>query len=173
MSYSTCKNLKAHVASHNRNILHPSIPENAGCNCRNKAECPLSGKCLSSEIVYQADVTEETSGAVKTYFGQTLRPFKQRYYEHTQSMRNESSAHATALSKYVWKLKKANKKFKIRWSIKSRAPTYKSGSRKCSLCIQEKLAIALCKPHRLLNSRTEILQKCNHRGQLELAKLNK
>ena len=32
MSYSTFKNLKAHVDSHNRNILHPSIPEQSSCN---------------------------------------------------------------------------------------------------------------------------------------------
>ena len=165
MSYSTCKNLKAHVSSHNRNILHPSIPENSGCNCRNKTECPLQGKCLSSEIVYQADVIEELSSAVKTYFGQTQRQFKQRFYEHTMSIKNESSPHATALSKHVWKLKNANKKYRIEWSIKSRAPIYRSGSRKCSLCIQEKLAIALCNRSTLLSNRAEILQKVNHREQ--------
>ena len=142
-------------------------------NCRNKAECPLNGQCQVSELVYEAAVEEEESALVKKYFGQTMRPFKLRYYEHTQAIRTESSPHSTALSNYIWKLKKAGKNFKIKWSIKSRAPIYKSGSKKCQLCIHEKTEIALCKPKQLLNSRTELLHKCIHQSRFELDKVNK
>ena len=173
MSYSTCKNLKAHVAAHNRNILLPTVQDKPPCNCRNKAECPLAGQCQVSELVYEAKVEEEVSGDVKKYFGQTLRPFKLRYYEHTMAIRNENSPHATALSNHIWKLKNAGKQFKLTWSIKSRAPTYKSGSSNCQLCLHEKTEIALCKPRVLLNSRTELLNKCIHKGRLELEKVNK
>ena len=51
------------------------------------------------------------------------------------------------------------------------APIYRNGSRSCQLCIHEKTAIALCPPRTLLNSRTELLNKCIHRSQFELAKV--
>ena len=57
---------------------------------------------------------------------------------------------------------------KLKWSIKARATPYKSGSSRCSLCLKEKTAIAMCPPERLLNSRTEILHKCTHRREFEL-----
>ena len=171
MSYSTCRNVKAHVDSHNRNIIQPSVKENPTCNCRIKADCPLAGQCSASQIVYQAKVTEEKSGEEKIYFGQTLRPFKDRYYEHTMAIKTEKSPHATALSNHIWKLKKAEESYKIKWSIKSRAPIYKSGSKICQLCLHEKTAIALCKPSYLLNNRRELLNKCIHKNKFELAKL--
>ena len=140
-----------------------------------KLECPLNGECKTSALVYRADViTDENNNEVKmTYFGQTLRPFKDRFYEHTQALKTETSQHATALSRYAWKLKKAKKNFTIKWSIKSKAPTYQSGSRKCQLCWKEKCAIALFKPQKLLNKRTEILTKCIHLINFELRKFKK
>ena len=112
------------------------------------------------------------SGDIKLYFEQTLRPFKARFYEDTMATEHENSPHATALSNHIWKLKNANKQYKIKWSIKSKAPIYRNGSRSCQLCIHEKTAIALCPPRKLLNSRTELLNKCIHRSQFELAKIN-
>ena len=171
MSYSTCRNLKAHIQGHNHAILHPNVKTKASCNCRNKENCPLSGQCLTSGLVYQCDVTVEGNNDIKTYFGQTLRPFKQRYYEHNTAMNNINSKLATALSNHVWKLKNSGKEFKLKWSIKSQAPTYTSGSRKCQLCLKEKTAIAMADPQKLLNNRTELLHKCLHLTNFELRKV--
>ena len=177
MSYCTCKNLKAHIDGHNRNILHPNVKTKGSCNCKPKFKenCPLPGECQTSSLVYQCDViTEENNNQVptiKTYFGQTLRPFKKRYYEHNTAMKNPQSKLATALSNYVWKLKNSGKKFKLKWSIKNQAPTFKSGSRKCQLCLKEKTAIALAAPEDLLNNRTELLHKCIHLTSFELSKV--
>ena len=205
LSYSTCRNLKAYIDAHNRNILQPNITEKFTCNCqkRNKANCPLQGQCTASNIVYEAKVTVGNEEP-KVYFGQTLRPFKQRYYEHNTAINNrpkernnnkpkqnnnkskekekggekcdkdkkdkKGSDTSTALSNFIWKIKDAGKQFKLTWSIKSRAPTYKSGSRKCQLCLKEKTAIALCPPQKLLNCRTELLGKCIHLQYFELKK---
>ena len=171
MSYSTCRNLKAYIQGHNHAILHPNVKTKASCNCRNKENCPLSGQCLTSGLVYQCDVTVEGNTETKTYFGQTLRPFKQRYYEHNTAMNNINSKLATALSNHVWKLKNSGKEFKLKWSIKSQAPTYTSGSRKCQLCLKEKTAIAMADPKKLLNNRTELLHKCLHLTNFELRKV--
>ena len=124
---------------------------------------------MVKDIVYQADVEAEGENT-KTYFGQTARNFKTRYYEHTGAIKKENSPQATALSWYIWKLKKAGKPYTIKWSIHSRASTYKSGSNKCMLCIKEKTAIALCPPDQLLNYKSELLHKCIHRSKFELRK---
>ena len=44
------------IASHNRRIIQPNS-NNHGCNCRNRAECPLDNKCLTANIVYKAVVS--------------------------------------------------------------------------------------------------------------------
>ena len=175
MSYCTCKNLKAHIDGHNRNILQPKVKTKGSCNCKPKFKenCPLPGECQTSSIVYQCDViTEENNNpTTKTYFGQTLRPFKKRYYEHNTAMKYPHSKLATALSNYVWKLKNLGRQFTLKWSIKNKAPIFKSGSRKCQLCLKEKTAIALASPEQLLNSRTELLNKCIHLTNFELRKV--
>ena len=101
MSYSTCKNLRAIVSAHKRNILNPTVQEKATCNCRNKAECPLAGQCHVSEVVYEAKVEEEVSGDIKKYFGQTMRQWKLRFYEQKMAIKSENSPHATALSNHI------------------------------------------------------------------------
>ena len=110
----------------------------------------------------------EQANEKMTYFGLTERPFKERYYEHTNSINNANGEHRTELSKYVWKLKKENKQFEIKWSIKSRAYPYTSGMKSCDLCLQEKTIIAMSDPKKTLNSRTEILSKCRHRRKFTL-----
>ena len=47
------------ISGHNKQILHPK-PQQCGCNCRDKSNCPLDNKCLTPQIVYQADVTNDT-----------------------------------------------------------------------------------------------------------------
>ena len=175
MSYCTCRNLGNHITSHNKKVLQPKVKQKDTCNCKNKFknDCPLPGQCTTSNIVYQAEIEVEGSDEKKKYFGQTSRPFKQRYYEHKMAMNNMMSKHATALSRYIWKIKNAGKQFKIKWSIKNRAQSLQSGSKKCQLCLKEKTAIALCKPEELLNSRTELLAKCIHLINFELRKAKK
>ena len=174
ISYCTTKNLGAHIAAHNRRILQPTQREVPRCNCKNKFKpnCPLPGKCTVSNVVYQADVitTDRRGRVIKTYFGQTKREFKLRYREHMQAIKYENSTHATALSNYVWKLKRNGQEYTIKWSIKYRAPPYKSGSKKCLLCLKEKTAIALCDPKTLLNTKSELLKKCIHHINVELRK---
>merc|ERR1712197_283287 len=103
-----------------------------------------------------------------TYYGQTKRPFKERWREHKHAMENLNSQHATALSKYVWKLKEENRKFEVKFSIKCRAPIFKSDSKGCFLCLKEKVSISLHNPKTLLNAKSEILHKCIHRTKFEL-----
>ena len=49
-------NMPKLVKKHNSNILKKDDTMKRTCNCRVKNECPLDGKCLSSNIVYSAEV---------------------------------------------------------------------------------------------------------------------
>ena len=160
--------MKKIVAAHNRKVLSAKIHEEMDpCNCRGGVKkCPLQGKCRIKNIVYQVDV-DVPGQPVKTYFGQTIY-FKTRYYQHNTDMNPASKSKGTALSRYVLNWKSRGITPKLKWSIKARATPYKSGSSRCSLCLKEKIAIAMCPPERLLNSRTEILHKCTHRREFEL-----
>lgn len=60
-----------HATSHNKQILSnvatTPIQKPDSCNCRKKSECPLEGKCLQENVVYQAMVTTETT--TESYVG--------------------------------------------------------------------------------------------------------
>ena len=52
-----------------------------------KTECPLDGKCLQQNVVYQATIT--TDAATESYVG-LARNFKERYRNHQSSFRHTS-----------------------------------------------------------------------------------
>ena len=94
--------------------------------------------------------------------------FIDRYNSHKGAIQNENSPQATALSKYIWKLKQENKQYSLSWRILGRAPPYRSVSSRCPICIKEKTYIAIADPESLLNCRSEILTKCIHKFNYEL-----
>ena len=78
---------------------------------------------------------------------------------------------STTLARYVKKLKNQNVDFKISWSIKAKAHTFSSGSKKCDLCVTEKLTILKADPQTLLNKRDELLAKCPHKRSYYLSSM--
>ena len=67
-------------------ILHQNNEIKDECNCRNKKYCPLGGKCLSPNIVYQGKInSSQPSYNEKVYFGVAEKSFKNRFYNHTKS----------------------------------------------------------------------------------------
>ena len=109
------------------------------CNCRNKDNCPLVGKFLVECIVYETPVSK--TNQTSTYFGSAVGGFESRCNNHTLSFRSKGYKHRTELSKHIWSLKDINAEFSLKWRIKTRATPYKCGSRKCDLCLAEKVAI--------------------------------
>ena len=114
------------------------------CNCRDKNNCPLDGKCLSQCIVYKAEV--ETANTKSTYYGASEGEFKFRYNNHTKAFRLRKYENDTELSKHVWKLKDDNTPFTLTWSIESRAKPYRCRTRMCDLCTTEKVTIVRASP---------------------------
>ena len=71
------QNIKAIINNHNMNILHQNNEIKDEYNCRNKKHCPLGGKCLPSNIVYQGKITStQPNYNDKVYFGVAEKSFK-------------------------------------------------------------------------------------------------
>ena len=71
----------------------------------------------------------------------------------------------------MWKIKEKGGNFSIKWSKERNYQSYKPETRRCSLCDQEKLAIALYPGKNLLNKRNEVISRCRHRAKFKLANL--
>ena len=171
ISYSCMPSIKSVIAKHNKKVLSDeAIPENKRtCNCprNNRDRCPLDGECLSESIVYKANVTTPIN--TKDYTGATQPPFKKRLAVHKHSFVNRKREVDTCLSRYIWELKDNNINFEIKWNLHRQAYPYQCGSRKCDLCLTEKLEILKSDPTRSLNKRSEIMNKCLHRNGCKLS----
>ena len=74
----------------------------------------------------------------------------------------------TELSNDFWKIKDNKRSTNIAWEILGRHQAYNTSSKRCSLCLNEKLKIALHGNNNMLNRRTEILNKCRHKNKYAL-----
>ena len=170
VSYSCTKSMKTLITNHNKNILgkKPSINK-SHCNCRNKEACPLNGQCQIGEVVYESTLSSnQPNYKEKKYFGIAEESFKGRLYNHSLSFRNDLYKNDTELSKELWQIKMKNYTPEITWRIIRKCLPYNYNSRKCDLCLNEKLEIALYKGENLLNKKTELISKCRHQNKFML-----
>lgn len=159
-------NMASIISSHNKKVLNGTDADGDKCNCR-KFECPLNGNCLVESIIYRADVIAKDR-PTKVYFGLSEPDFKGRFRDHKTSITNDTrlNRQKTTLSKYIWGLRDQGvpeKDIQVKWSIHQKSSKYKCGSRRCDLCLSEKLAIATADSSSLLNKRSELLSGCIHR----------
>ena len=158
--------MKSIISSRSKQIVTPKNKQ-VGCNCRVKNSYPLDNKCLTSQLIYQADVTNNLDSEYKYYLGLAEATFKERYSNHKSSFKNENSKNSTKLSKYVWSLRENNNKPSIKWKIVK--IVYSKATSFCKLCLTEKFFIlntlgdANC-----LNKKTELINKCCHQNKLLL-----
>ena len=69
-----------------------------------------------------------------------------------------------SLPKYIWEIKERQQEnSSLKWSIVKRVPAYSNITKKCLLCLHEKLEIGnFLNPEGLLNKRSELVSKCLH-----------
>ena len=133
VSYSCTSNVGQAIKSHNKRVTQPNKTVIDPCNCRNKDECPLDGKCRVSNAIYKCVVSAENTPA-KCYIGLASGEWKSRYANHKKSFNHRTYSKDTRLSQYVWSLKDKNiQSPTIRWSIIKTAPPYSNTSKKCPL----------------------------------------
>ena len=164
------------ISSHNKKVTNSNYEANGKtCHCRNKSNCPLENKCLTSKIVYKVETNNGINElCTKIYFGISGTEFKSRYNNHTISFRNrthenDTKISNTKLSKYIGSLKDQNKDFDNKWSIFKKSYGYSIVSKSCNLCLLEKLVICSFKQkYRILNKRLDLVSKCRHKNKYVL-----
>ena len=162
LSYSCTTNMYNILKAHNAKILLKDIKkdeEEKGCNCRNKAACPVANKCLKTNVVYKATVNYEDK--TQHYIGMTENSFKTRYTLHKSSFKHSKNRNQTELSNLIWSLTDKETDYNLTWKIIDQARPYQSGKRTCNLCLSEKFHILT--GSYLINRKTELLNKCPHR----------
>ena len=162
VSYSCTQNLAQIIKAHNKKVLAPSPNTKNGCNCQRKDQCPLNGQCINFDVIYKCNVV--TNSETKFYIGATAGEWKKRYRNHIKSFNNVRYREETSLSAYNWKVKDSTDQFpKFEWSIVKSCKPYSPTSKRCPLCISEKLNIIRHLPYEnLLNKRSEATSKCLH-----------
>ena len=166
LSYSCTKNMGRIIKSHNKKITTTNTSEKLDCNCRQKQNCPLNGKCREKNVIYKC-VASVPNKPDKVYIGLTEGEWKKRHSGHKTSFKYKKLAKSTALSTYFWEIKEKEKIDPIlTWSILKSVPAYSNITKRCPLCLQEKLAIiSYEKSEELLNKRSELISKCRHQNK--------
>ena len=168
MSYSCVDNMESLIKQHNRKVSQgETVPDESTCDCRNPENCPLDGRCGTTNVNYSAEVTHnnDTGREIsKTYIGLSEPAFKKRYTVHLHTFNNRGTPNDTSLSRYIWHLKdEGYTDFQIKWSILKRARGYSKSSKTCGLCVSERLLICEFKDkEKLINDRSELVSKCRH-----------
>lgn len=168
VSYCCMKNIGSIISSHNAKILKPKKEEveykKKPCNCR-KMKCPLDGTCMQKHVIYRADI-KAPNHPEKFYIGLADTTFKERWRNHDTSFNHSQKRTSTALAGYFWKLRDEGvekKDISIKFSIIQHAIPYMCGTRRCDLCLSEKLQISLGDDAKILNSKSEVVSPCYHR----------
>ena len=166
VSYSCMPNMKSIINAHNRQILYTEdqSTEKKQCNCMNKNNCPLSQKCLTQEMVYQANLVSNIDNEhEKIYKGLCETTFKIRYGNHKKTFNYEKYKNDTELASEFWRIKNLNGSSTIKWSLLGKYKSYDPNTKRCNLCLAEKYEILTHKGDNLLNKRSEIISTCRHK----------
>ena len=176
VSYSCMPNVGAYISSHNIALMNKSrsteeTPREQ-CNCNNREACPLNGQCKSEAIIYQGTI-ETPQGESSKYIGLTEPAFKLRWSDHMSSCNNRSQMNKTKLSQEFWRIKDSGQNLdrhqNVKFSIVKKSSPYRIGSKKCNLCLWEKLMI-MKNEQSLINKRDEFISKCRHTSKFILNK---
>ena len=159
------------ISSHNSKILKSEeMSAERKCNCT-KDVCPLGGKCLEKNVVYQATVTPTSDPTkVEYYVGLCATSFKARYSAHQTSFKHEEYGNKTTLSTHVWDQKQKNIKYDIKWKILDRGKSFSPVSGICNLCTKEKYFIIFEPEKATLNKKDELNNTCLHKNSVLLEK---
>ena len=116
---------------------------------------PSKNKCLTSDIVCKAKVSNETNNEGKRYLGASETPFKGRFRNHTRKFIHKTYEKCTELSKYIWTLKSYGITPIVTWSFAQRI---KTAANFCKLCLIESFYIIRSLDDKnVLNKKSELV----------------
>ena len=116
---------------------------------------------IPSRLFTLLDENPET----RVYYGICDTAFKLWYADHMKSFNHRNNKSDTELSNKFRKIKDNNRSANITWDILSRHQAHNKGSKRCSLCLNEKLKTTLHRNYHMLNKCTKTLNKCRHRNK--------
>ena len=106
VSYSCMDNMTKIINYHNKYVASKKDQGNQNfCNCRNPDNCPFDNKCLTSKIVYFAEIITYNQQPSKVYLKISDTEFKTRFNNHRKSFQYRQNEKDTEISKYIWELK--------------------------------------------------------------------
>ena len=106
VSYSCSQNMTQIINSHNKKVKQTKKEESLSCNCRQKNDCPMDGKCRTMNTVYKCIASVPTKPD-KSYIGLSEDEWQKHYYDHRKLFRNQRYQSETMLSSYVWETNRA------------------------------------------------------------------
>ena len=134
-----------------------------------KKNCPRRGACLTEKIMYYARKScDDETYKPKLYKRICETTFKNSYANHKKSFNMEKNKNDTILSTEYWKLANNKLHLRIPWSIKNNYKLNNPNSKRCSLCLHEKLEIVEDPKEILSNKRSEVISQCRHRNKKKL-----
>ena len=90
VSYSWIQNISQIIKGHNKEITQIKRHHQLECNCQIKTRYSLNSDCRKEDLIYKCTALTLFQPE-NVYFGNAEGEFKkQRYYNHTQSFRNEN-----------------------------------------------------------------------------------
>ena len=157
VSYSCMQNMSKIYKEHNSKVTSTPCNQLTLCNCWVKGECAMDGKYQTMDAVYECRVTWSEPQKI--------------YYElpegNLHSKNHKRYSYETTLSSYVWHMKETSDvTLNLKWSVVRCATPYSNISKKCLLCLYEKLVIITYpRQQGLLNKQSELLCKCRHENK--------
>ena len=130
---------------------------------------PPEWKLLTTKCHLSSN-SQDKKQARKSLFRTNRRTMETKKLRTQIFIQQQKYAHSTALSKYVWDCKdKIKQTPEISWKIVKSAPAYTNTSKRCVLCLEEKMAIITYPDQeKLLNKRSELISKCRHENKFLL-----
>ena len=90
------RNMNSIISAYNLSIRNP-LKTNDGCNCRHNTNCPLQNQCLTLNVVYQADVSNNLDNENRVYLALSETLFTKRHGNHVRDSKYERYCSATEL----------------------------------------------------------------------------
>ena len=135
VSRSCTGNISQIISSQNENIFQPNKNQEPPCNCRQKENCAMQGKCRRKNVLYKCTASTPTKPE-RVYIGISEDEWKKRYQNHTKSFPNKRYKNETSLSSYIWKIKKETSQIPtLTLPIVKTVPAYSNTTKKCRLCL--------------------------------------
>ena len=159
--------VSSYISCHNVTTLNKSRATNKSpstCNCHDRDSCPLNGECLVPASVYQGTI-HVPNGQQRKYIGVSEPIIKGRVSDHRTSCNYKTYRSKSKLSQEYWSLVESghliDRYQDIQFEILKKSVPYRAGSKKCNLCLWEKLII-MKNEKGVINKRDEFVNKCRH-----------